>query len=67
LTLWWKKTTGKGVLAGMVAGTLTTIIWSSFTEMDAFLSSRLIAWMVAFLAVFLVSLSTEKKVSPALD
>lgn len=67
LTIWWKRTTGKGVLAGMIAGTLTTIIWSSFPEMDAFLSSRLIAWVAAFLAVFLVSLSTEEKVSPALD
>ena len=67
LTIWWKRTTGKGVLAGMIAGTLTTIIWSSFPEMDAFLSSRLIAWIAAFLAVFLVSLSTEEKVSPALD
>lgn len=59
MTLWWKKTTGKGVLAGMVAGTLVTIIWSSFPEMDALLSSRLVAWVAAFLAVVLVSLSTK--------
>jgi sodium/proline symporter len=61
MTLWWKKTTGKGVLAGMVTGTLATIIWSSFPEMDAFLSSRLIAWVAAFLAVFLVSLFSSKE------
>jgi len=61
MTLWWKKTTGKGVLAGMIAGTLVTIIWSSFPDVDAFLSSRLIAWVAAFLAVVLVSLSNKDK------
>ena len=61
MTLWWKKTTGKGVLAGMVTGTVVTIVWSSFPEMDAFLSSRLIAWVAAFIAVVLVSLSSSQK------
>ena len=55
LTLWWKRTTGKGVLAGMIAGTLSTIIWSSFPELDALLSSRLIAWVVAFVAAIIGS------------
>jgi len=62
MTLWWKKTTGKGVLAGMITGTLVTIIWSSFPEMDAFLSSRLVAWVAAFLAVVFVSLSNPKRI-----
>lgn len=61
LTLWWKKTTGKGILAGMIAGTLTTIIWSSFSDLDAFLSSRLTAWVASFLAVYLVSVFTSEK------
>ena len=61
MILWWKKTTAKGVLAGMITGTLTTIIWSSFPEMDAFLSSRLIAWVAAFLAVVIVSLFSSKE------
>jgi sodium/proline symporter len=61
MILWWKRTTAKGVLAGMITGTLVTIVWSSFTEMDAFLSSRLIAWVAAFLAVVLVSLTERNK------
>lgn len=61
LTLWWKKITAKGILAGMITGTVVTIVWSSFPEMDQFLSSRLIAWVVAFLAVVLVSLSEKNK------
>ncbi|MCK5705188.1 MAG: hypothetical protein KAI29_28750, partial [Cyclobacteriaceae bacterium] len=61
MTLWWKKTTAKGVLAGMITGTLVTVVWSSFPELDQLLSSRLIAWIAAFLAVIFVSLSTGNK------
>ncbi len=61
MTLWWKKTTGKGVLAGMITGTMVTIGWSVFKDLDAFLSARLIAWVAAFLAVWLVSRFTFKK------
>lgn len=60
MTLWWKKTTAKGILAGMITGTVVTIVWSSFPEMDQFLSSRLIAWVAAFLVVVLVSIFKEK-------
>lgn len=63
LTLWWKKTTGKGVILGMIAGTITTVVWSSFPELDTFLSSRLIAWIAAFFAIFFTSLLTEKKLT----
>ncbi|NJN26903.1 MAG: sodium/proline symporter [Cyclobacteriaceae bacterium] len=56
LLLWWKKTTASGVLAGMVAGTLTTIVWSGMVNWDAMLSARLMAWLVALLVVVLVSL-----------
>lgn len=61
MILWWKKTTAKGVLVGMITGTLVTIAWSSFPEMDEFLSSRLIAWVAAFMAVIVVSLSNTDK------
>lgn len=61
MILWWKRTTAKGVLAGMITGTLVTIIWSSFPEYDAFLSSRLVAWVAAFLVIMVVSLSQRNK------
>ena len=60
MTLWWKKTTGTAVLAGMINGTVVTIGWSMFKDLDSFLSARLIAWVAAFLAVYLFSL-VEKK------
>ena len=61
MTLWWKKTTGTGVLAGMAAGTITTILWAGFPELDSFLSSRLIAWIAALSAVLIISQLTYKK------
>ena len=61
LTLWWKRTTGQGVLASMITGTLVTVLWSSFPELDEFLSSRLVAWIAAFLAVIVVSSITTNK------
>lgn len=60
LTLWWKGTTGRGILAGMLAGTVTTIIWSSFPELDATLSARFVSWVAAISAVFIVSKMTSK-------
>jgi sodium/proline symporter len=60
MILWWKRTTAKGVLAGMITGTVTTIMWSSFPELDGFLSSRLIAWVAAFIMVVLVSITDSK-------
>jgi len=63
MTLWWKKTTGKGILAGMATGTLMTIVWSSLPEFDAFVSSRLIAWLAAFIVTFFTSLTTQKNSS----
>jgi sodium/proline symporter len=65
MTLWWKKTTGKGVLAGMIAGTLTTVLWSSVLDLDGILSSRFTSWIVAFTAVFVVSALTYKNTNSA--
>ena len=61
LLLWWKRTNGPGVLSGMIVGTLVTVIWSSFPDLDAFLSSRLVAWIAAFLAVTIVSFLTNNE------
>jgi len=31
--LWWKRTTGKGVLEGMIVGSIVTIVWASFCQL----------------------------------
>ncbi len=61
LLLKWKKTNWQGVLAGMITGTLTTIIWSEITVLDQALSVRFVSFVLAFLAIIGVSLTTGKK------
>ncbi len=60
LMLKWKKTTKQGALAGMLTGTISTIVWSSISVLDNFISVRFISFVLAFLAVVVVSLMTKK-------
>ena len=60
LMLKWKRTTAKGVLAGMITGTFSTIIWSEISFLDDMLSVRFASFVLAFFAVIVVSLLTEK-------
>lgn len=61
LLLKWKKTTATGVLAGMVTGSLVTIIWSNIDALDNLITHRFASWILAFLAVWLFSNITQKK------
>jgi sodium/proline symporter len=51
LTLWWRKTSTAGVLAGMISGTLFTI-WDIA---GGTVTPRLTAFLIAFLAVVVLS------------
>ena len=55
LTLWWDKTTQKGVIAGILMGFFTTIIWSNIPELKALVTERLISFTFSLFAVILVS------------
>ncbi len=61
LMLKWKKTTSQGVLAGMITGTMTTVIWSEIVFLDNFLSVRFTSFVFAFIAVIIVSILTQEK------
>lgn len=60
LILWWKRTSARGVLLGMITGTVVTIVWTSFPELDGWLSSRLIAWVAALMVTVGVSMIDKK-------
>jgi sodium/proline symporter len=60
MTLWWKKTTREGVIAGLMVGFLTTIIWANVPELNALVTERLSSFVFAFIAVYVVSLQTQK-------
>ena len=61
LTLWWRKTTRKGIIAGLVTGFLTTIIWANIPELKVLVTERLSSFIFAFLAVYIVSLQTQNE------
>ena len=59
MTLWWDKTTRKGVIAGLLTGFLTTIVWANIPELQAVTTERLSSFVFAFIAVYVVSLQTQ--------
>ena len=61
MALWWKKTTRKGIIAGLLVGFLTTIIWANIPALKALVTERLSSFIFAFLAVYMVSLQTQNE------
>lgn len=62
LMLKWKKVTWQGAVAGLITGSVTTVIWSEIAVLDDHLSVRFVSFVLAFLAVWLGSLLTELRV-----
>ena len=60
MTLWWEKTTRKGVIAGLLTGFLTTIIWANIPQLKSLMTERLSSFVLAFLAVVIISLYEKK-------
>jgi len=61
LTLWWKRTTRKGVIAGIVTGAITTIVWANITVLQSAVTERLVSFVFAFIAVVIVSIMDGKR------
>lgn len=63
LSLFWKRTTKWGVLAGFVSGTLITIIWKSSPFLKGLMYELVPAFGISFLLTIMISLLTLKKVN----
>ena len=50
LALRWKRMNGRGVLWGMVAGSLTTVLWSYVPGLNDLVSVRFTSWALALAA-----------------
>jgi sodium/proline symporter len=61
LLLKWKRCTKEGVLAGMIAGSVTTVVWSNIDYLDDIISVRFVAFALATIAVIVFSLVSKKK------
>jgi sodium/proline symporter len=59
LMLWWKRTTARAVLAGMITGTMITIIWSNLEVLNEILSVRLVSWVGALVVIVALSLQSD--------
>lgn len=60
LSLYWKRMTKWGALAGMVSGALTVIVWTRFDFLKDFLYEMVPGFAIGLLAIIVVSLMTKK-------
>lgn len=60
LALYWKGTTKAGIIAGLLTGTLVTIIWYYIPVLKDNLYELIPAFFLGLLATWLVSLYTQK-------
>jgi sodium/proline symporter len=65
LALYWKRTTRPGVIAGLIAGTLTTVIWYFIPGLRAVMYELIPGFAAGFLATVIVSLMTPEPVDAA--
>jgi sodium/proline symporter len=60
LSLYWKRMTKWGALAGMLAGAITVIVWTQFDFLKDLLYEMVPGFAASLLAIVVVSLLTEK-------
>ena len=61
LTLWWKKTTRKGIIAGLLTGFITTVIWANVAILQSIVTERLSSFVLAFLMITVVSILDKRQ------
>ncbi len=61
MTLWWPKTTRKGVIAGMIIGFLTTILWSNIPELKAIITERVTSFIFSLATVYFTSVMSKNE------
>jgi sodium/proline symporter len=61
LSLRWKRTTAYGVLAGMLSGTVSNVIWKNISVLSEGLDLKLATFVISFAITVTVSLLTSPK------
>ena len=59
LSLYWKRMTKWGALAGMISGAATVIIWTQFKFLKEFLYEMIPGFTISLLVIVIVSLLTQ--------
>ncbi len=60
LALYWRRTTRAGVIAGILTGTATTVVWYLVPALKSRMYELVPAFLLALLATWLVSLATRR-------
>lgn len=60
LSLFWKRMTMSGAVAGMISGGVMVVLWTNLWEASTGIYSLLPAFIVAFLMIIVVSLLSKK-------
>jgi sodium/proline symporter len=58
-SLWWRRTTWAGVLAGMLGGMTATVVWQNSAALQSLLDLKAAAVLTSAALVFVVSLLTQ--------
>jgi sodium/proline symporter len=61
LALRWKRTTAAGALSGMIAGSVSNVIWKNVPALNDALDLKLASFVIALLVAIAVSLATAGK------
>jgi Na+/proline symporter len=59
LALYWKGTTRAGIFAGLITGTVVTVVWYFIPQLKGFMYELIPGFIAALLATWLVSKFTE--------
>ena len=59
LALYWKGTTREGIFAGLITGTVVTVVWYFIPQLKGFMYELIPGFIAALLATWLVSKFTE--------
>ncbi len=66
LALRWSRTTASGVLAGMLGGTISNIVWKQSPALNDALDLKVASFLIALVLTVVVSLATQRsRTSPA--
>jgi sodium/proline symporter len=57
LTIWWKKTTRGGVLAGLVVGLVSTVVWQNSAALGEALDIKAASFLLSMAAAVLLSVA----------
>jgi SSS family transporter len=59
LSLFWKKTTKPGIIAGLISGTTVVIVWNQIPQLKNMIYELVPAFIVSTLLTIIISLMTE--------